>query len=293
MPYLLLIGAVLSNASAGIVSPAFSRKYENLKNGTGFFNAVYAFSACLAWLILFLIHPSFDWGVVLYALGFGAFYVCGSLGYLQALKTGPIMLTSLFIALSLIAVTVWGFFFWNTEFTWLVAIGLVLVAIAIYLCLNKGGAEDTQEEKHPISLKWLFFVALGFVGNAGCTIVQRNQQIAYGGRHGELLMVIATAFAGCVMLGMYLKGDKSDFQPLLKKTSVYPIASGVFNFGVNLFVILLASTALSPSLIYPVLSVGGLAITTVASIFLFKEKMKWWQWLGVVIGAAAVAILSI
>jgi drug/metabolite transporter (DMT)-like permease len=29
------------------------------------------------------------------------------------------------------------------------------------------------------------------------------------------------------------------------------------------------------------------------SAFVFKEKMRWWQWVGVAVGAAAVAILSI
>jgi drug/metabolite transporter (DMT)-like permease len=69
--------------------------------------------------------------------------------------------------------------------------------------------------------------------------------------------------------------------------------AGVCNFALNFFVILLASSSLSPSLIYPVMSVGSLACITVASIFLFKEKMKWWQWLGVAIGAMAVTILSL
>lgn len=293
MPYLFLIGAVLSNSLASVLVASFSRKSEEYRNGESFFNAMYAFSACLTWLILFLMKPSFDWGVVLYSLGFGAFYVCGTTGYVNAMKTGPIMLTSLFISLSLIGVTVWGFFFWNTKFTALVGIGLVLVAIAIYLCLNKGKKENNTEEKHPISLKWLFFVVLGFVGNAGCTIVQRNQQIAYNGQHAELLMVIATAFAGSVLLAMYLKSGVQDCKRLLKERSIYPIASGVFNFAVNLFVILLARTTLSPSVIYPVLSVGSLAIVTMASIFLFKEKMKWWQWIGVAIGVIAVAILNI
>ncbi len=293
MPYLFLIGAVLTNALSSVLSASFSRKSDEYRNSESFFNAIYAFSACITWLILFLINPSFDWGVVLYAFGFGAFYVCGTTGYINALKTGPIMLTSLFISLSLIGVTIWGFFFWNTSFSLLVGIGLVLVAIAIYLCLNKGKQENSAEEEHPISLKWLFFVVLGFVGNAGCTIVQRNQQIAYNGQHAELLMVIATAFAGSVLLARYLKSGSQDFKRLLKERSIYPIGSGIFNFGLNLFVISLAGTTLSPSLIYPVISVGALAIVTVASIFLFKEKMKWWQWLGVFIGAVAVALLSI
>ena len=56
---------------------------------------------------------------------------------------------------------------------------------------------------------------------------------------------------------------------------------------------LMALTDLSPSLIYPVIGVGGLAVVTIVSLFIFREKMRWWQWVGVAVGAVAVALLSI
>jgi drug/metabolite transporter (DMT)-like permease len=34
-------------------------------------------------------------------------------------------------------------------------------------------------------------------------------------------------------------------------------------------------------------------IVTIFSKFAFKEKLLWWQWVGVLIGAIAVAVLSI
>jgi drug/metabolite transporter (DMT)-like permease len=61
----------------------------------------------------------------------------------------------------------------------------------------------------------------------------------------------------------------------------------------NYFVILLAATSLSPSLIYPVIGVGSLAVVIMFSLFAFKEKLKWWQWLGLGIGAVATLLLSI
>ena len=45
--------------------------------------------------------------------------------------------------------------------------------------------------------------------------------------------------------------------------------------------------------VYPVLSIGSLMVTTFFSVFIFKEKMRWWQWIGVVVGATAVGLLSI
>ena len=69
--------------------------------------------------------------------------------------------------------------------------------------------------------------------------------------------------------------------------------AGICNLILNVFVMLMAVTDLSPSLIYPVIGVGGLAVITVFSLLVFKEKMRWWQWLGVAVGAIAVLLLSI
>ena len=74
-------------------------------------------------------------------------------------------------------------------------------------------------------------------------------------------------------------------------TSWYlPALSGLFNFFQNLFVIALA-TLLSSNIVYPVLMIGSLSITLVFSIGIFREKMKWWQWIGVLLGAVAIALL--
>ena len=83
------------------------------------------------------------------------------------------------------------------------------------------------------------------------------------------------------------------YKPAMKKSWYFPIIAGSCNVVLNLFVLLLASTSLSPSLIYPVIGVGGLMIVTLISLFVFKEKLRWQQWLGIGIGAVATALLSI
>lgn len=106
-------------------------------------------------------------------------------------------------------------------------------------------------------------------------------------------MMIATGISALVAFFLYLKSDKKDSRCLLRTSWYYPVAAGVLNALANLFVILMANTSLSPSLIYPVLSIGSLMVTTFFSVFIFKEKMRWWQWIGVVVGATAVGLLSI
>ena len=162
-----------------------------------------------------------------------------------------------------------------------------MVVCAITLCLY-----TKEKDEKPISLKWLFYVVLAFFGNAGCTIIQRTQQMQYNGQHGKMLMLFAMGFSALVYLFTYLRSDKSDMVVMLKKFGWIPVCAGICNLISNALVMLMAITDLSPSLIYPVIGVGGLAVVTIFSLFVFKEQMYLWQWLGVAVGAVAVALLS-
>lgn len=95
-----------------------------------------------------------------------------NIGIINALKNGPITLTSLFCQLSLLLASAWGFIFWGAEFTFFTATGLVLAATALWLCLY-GGKKKANTKT---DIKWFFFVSLAVIGNAGCSIIQRTQQ---------------------------------------------------------------------------------------------------------------------
>lgn len=289
MPYLYLIGAVVFAASESIMGAHYNKKNEGLKDSSSLYSLLCMCSVFVFWAILFCLDLTFDWFVVLYALGFAGFYTLCNVCLIRALKAGPITLTSLFMQLSLVGTTIWGFLFWHTKFTILIAFGLVLVVVAIWLCLYQGKA---QEEKGKISAKWLIYALLAFIANAGCSILQRTQQIRYDGKYGNFLMLIATGVSVVICLIAYFKSNRADSKIIVKRSWYIPVAAGGMNGLLNLLVILLATSTLSPSLIYPVIGVGSLAVTTIFSALIFKEKMRWWQWVGVAVGAIAVALLS-
>ena len=197
-------------------------------------------------------------------------------------------LSSLIMQLSMISTTVWGFFFWESEITASVIVGLLLVIVALVLCLYTG--KDGEGEKKRISAKWLLYISLFFVGNSVGTITQRTQQLDFDSAYGDFFMTVATGVSFAVCLFVYLKSDKTDTKKILEGSWYIPLLCGAFNFFQNLFVIILA-TLLSANIVYPVLMIGSLAITSIFSIAIFKERMNWWQWVGVVVGAIAIALL--
>ena len=291
MPYVYLILSVFCMASASVLGGYYNRRTAKYKGATSLFNFIRMLATLVCWCVFFVFDCSFNLDVLLYSLFFGLSFAVCVICTLHALKHGSVALTSLFMQASLIGVTIWGIIFWNAKFTPLVCIGLVLVTIGIALCiLDKKTGENNSKG---ISLKWLIFATLMFLTNAVCSIMQREQQIRYSGQHGSLLMVGVTAIATAVCFVIWKKDETTDFKVILKKDWVWPVFAGVGNFLLNVFVILLATSYLSSSLIYPVLSVCGLFVTTMFSLFAFKEKLKWWQWVGFVIGTVAIALLNL
>ena len=106
-------------------------------------------------------------------------------------------------------------------------------------------------------------------------------------------MMFAMTVAVAIFVFQYVRSDKTDTSTMLKTSSWIPALSGLSNVAMNVFVMLLATAPISSSIVYPVIAVGGLATVSLFSLFVFKEKLFWWQWLGIVVGAVAVALLSL
>ncbi len=288
MDYIFLCLALAFASSSSILGGFYSRKNSDCSCAASLYNFLTLASAFTLWLIAFLTDMSFEVGVFIYAVLFAGFYTLCMIGLINALKTGPVSLTSLILQLSLIAVTVWGFIFWDESITPAVVMGLFFIAVSLWLCLY---SRKNSEEK--INKKWILFVLMAFIGNAGCSIVQRTQQTVYKGEHGKMLMVLAVAFSVIVCMVIFLLSDKKGAKTAIKRSWYLPVLSGSGNALLNLLVMRLAISSLSPTLIYPVLAIGALCISMLFSLLIFKEKLTWQQWVGIAVGTAGIGILSV
>lgn len=288
MPYIYLILSVFMSASGNILGKLFNTRNKECKDSGVFYNFLQMLCVFLCWCGLYAFDFSFDIGVLFYSILFGVCYTTCSIGVINALKHGPTALTSLFTSLSLIVTTLWGFGFWDESLTVTVVIGLLLDCIAIVLCLY-----SKKKEEKGFSWKWLGYSVLALVSNAGCSIVQRTQQMQFSGAHGNMLMAFATFFAAVFCLIRFLKSDKSDAVTMMKKSWWTPALASFCNVALNALVMLMALTELPASLIYPVIGVGSFGVVLIFSRFFFKEKLHWRQWLGISFGAIAVVLLSI
>jgi drug/metabolite transporter (DMT)-like permease len=286
--YVYLICSVVCASTSSIFSRFFNSKNGDVKNASSLYSLLVCFAGLIGWGVLYASDFSFEPLVLLYSLGFGVSFVIVQTGIVNATKTGPVSLSALASQLSLIGTTIWGFIFWGDTPNAFSVVGILLVVVALWLCL---GSNKKDEEKG-VSFKWLTFAVMAFVGNMSCAIVQKSEQIAFNGEHGNQLMFFAMFFACIASYVLYSK-NRCENEKNVLRNGYYPTVAGLCNVGLNFCIISMLQRGLATSLIYPTIAVGGLSLVSLFSVFVFKEKLSWKRWLGIAIGVLAIVLLSI
>ena len=289
MPYLLLMLGTTFSSMVPLCGRLFRTQNASRTHVDCLYNALVPLGCFLAWGVLYLFAFSFDPAVLIYSAIYGISYFLCNIGMMGALKYGSTSLTALMLQMALVVAAVWGFFFWDTPFTVTVGVGTVLIVIALVLCIFEPG-----EKKGGGSLgKWLFFASVGLIGNAGGNIVIKYQQMNFGGEHIPMFMTFGCLVAIILSMIPAIREDKSDWKGAIRASWYAPLLSGISTMGANGFVVLTLGTDLSPAIIYPVVAVGGLMITTLISLIFFREKLRPMQWVGFGIGAVAILLLNL
>lgn len=288
MEYVYLLIGVIAMASQTVLGSAYNKINAEKRGTASLYNLCLIVCALIVYGVLACFSFTFHLPTLWYALGFGVAFAVTQFGMIMSLKTGPLSVTTLILQMSLAGPVIYGFIFWGEKASATDIAGLILCAISLCLCLIK--KEENREKK--IGPLWILYVALMFIGNAGCSIIQKSQQIAFDGEYKNMFMLFALGVSGLICLIWFCAGDKRDFAVIVRKTSVFPAVAGILNAVMNLIVMYLA-LRLPSGLVYPVISVGGLILSILASVVFFKEKIRWWQWGGMGLGAVATILLSI
>ena len=276
-----LVAIIVGVSGQSIVKKPYTQKTSG--GGVYFFNMLLSMAA-----LLFFVATSsklnFNLTYVPYSIGFAVAYAVSSVFMVLAIAYGSLSLTSLFISYSLMIPTIYGLILGEPVGNGFLP-GMILLVISIFLT-NK------RDEKAKISFKWVIFVLLSFIGNGMCTVVQKMQQVASGGKYKNEFMIVALAIVTIVMFIISLFQERRDIKFYAKSGWNWALICGVLNGMVNLFVMIL-SGRMSVSLMFPLISAGGLIVTYIVSRLFYKEKLTRIQFVGFVFGLAAVVLLNI
>lgn len=280
---LLLLTIVVFVSVQQVTKKAFNMK---VAGGAMSFSA----ASCVAAVVVFLITSggkmNFSAEFLPYSLLFAVSYSVTVVTGMLAIMAGPLSLTCLVTSFSLIVPTLYGILVLQEPVSTNLFIGLGLLAVALVLI----NLEEKGEKK--ITLKWAIYVLLAFVGNGMCSTVQKVQQIACGGQYKSEFMIVALCISilsiGLVAL---FTEKKSAISNLKAGFWLYTIC-GLANGGANFLVIYLSSR-MAASVMFPVISAGGIVLTFLISLFFYKEKLSKWQILGSALGLVSVIFLNL
>jgi len=285
---------ILSLAAALVGSIA--KKYYTDKEPTGLsggfvFNAV----ACLTAAVILLCWGGFGASsvfTIVLGVAFGAVTALQGITNIAALQVGPMSYTSVIISFSTLISSLSGVMFFDESLGWAQIMGMVLMLASFVLAAKS----DVDEKK--ANLKWLFLCLIAFVATGGIGVMQKvHQSSEYRDELNAFLIIAFVSSAVlCAFFAALMKRRESRFaEEKNGKRQVWlllgiMIASGACVAVNNKFNLYL-SGVMDSAVFFPIVNGGGLVLTTLAAVLLFKEKLSTKQWIGVVLGIASVVFL--
>lgn len=282
MIYLLLIPGILFISAQHIISKQYTVK---TKNGN---MLMFSFVRTLFALLFFVVCSggklNFNTRLLPYSAAFALTYGAATVGSIYSIKSGPLSISSLIMSYSLIIPTFYGIIFMNEPVRINTYIGIALLMISLFLINIK--KEDTK-----FSAVWIIWLIIGFLGNGLCSAVQKIQQITFDGAYKNEFMIESLILVCGVLFIMTLRqngGKKNAFKECFGYASLNGIANGI----VNLLIMVLV-TLMPGAVLYPSVSAGGIIVTFIVSLAVYKERFTKMQFTGYIIGIISVILLNL
>ena len=289
MEYIALIVSALGVTIQNILKQVFNEKGK----GSPFF-----FSAIISFLSMtFFLAVNNDWnynaGLLLPSAAFAVTYAAATAFPVFALLHGPLAKTILINSFSLLIPTLYGIIIQgknNAEAASpILIVGIILLFCSLFL------VNYQKKDEGKITLKWVIFVILAFLGNGLCSTVQAAKKDFYGNAGNNMFMIVALGMASLILLiaSLVMKEQRKHIVFTVKKGGLIAVFCGVANGLTNYLTLLLNASSVPASIIFPVISGGGLVLVFLYAVFIKKEKFTTVQYIGYGIGITALVLMNI
>ena len=284
MNWILLFSSDILETCKNVFSNKFSK--DTLKNETD----VYKFNMCLyvgAFLMLvFFKSAPVSVYTALLALAFAAVTAGAQHFYVKALNIGSMSFTSFMQGSNLVIPALYGVIFLKEDASVLKICAIAALVFSMALVL------DVKKEK--IHMKWFAFAFLSMIFTGFVGVLQTVHQMSQ--HSAELIGFLRFAFLYSVLFNLILwKKSETKEKATFKTKScavVSALVSGIFIGAVNIINLYLAGV-MPKVIFYPVVNGGLIIATLLSAVIFFQEKLNLKQCIGIVIGVAAMGIISI
>jgi drug/metabolite transporter (DMT)-like permease len=283
MNFLLIFVIVAAMSLQGVAQKQYNLKTRN--KCAFLYSGVSMAVAALFFLITSGGKLSFEINLLPYCLAFALFFGMAVLFTFFAVREGSLSFTSLATSYSLIIPTLSGLVLYNESVSIFFYIGLAALLVSLVLINEyKNGKRFT--------LKWIVYALLAFIGNGMCSTVQTYQQHVFEGKYKSELMIIALLTVSAVLVIISISKERKDIKECFRKGAPFMALYGIKVALVNLLVMIL-SRKMNVSVMFPLISGGGLIATSLVSIVVYKEQLTKKQYFGLLLGVIAVVLINI
>ncbi len=263
MNYCFLFLTVVTLAAQEV----FTKQYST-KKPTG--AVTYAALVSISALCMFVVSSGFKFRfcqeILGYTLLFTAAYCAATVFLTLAMGCGPLSLTSLIHSYSLMIPTLYGILFLHEKVRVSMCIGMALLVLSLAM-INYAKSDRKK------NVKWLLYVFVAFMGNGLCSTVQKAQQVAFGGQYKNEFMILSLAGVSIILLICSLLLERGHVLSSIRRGWYMAVPCGILNGLTNLLVLLL-STKIAASLMFPILSGGNVVLTSLVSVWGYHEKLN-------------------
>ena len=244
----------------------------------------------------------FAWGgfgkaslfTVLLGVLFGAVTALQGVTNMAALQVGPLSYTTVIISFSTLISALSGVLFFGESIELWQIIGMVLMLASFALA----NGEEIGGKR--ANLRWLLLCVVAFLATGAIGVMQKIHQSSAFKEELNAFLVIAfgvSAFlSGVVALFLRKKesgseenrNDRGGMMLLFLLMLVSGVCVAVNN-KINLYL----SGVIDSVIFFPVVNGGVLVLTTLASLIIFKERLRTKQWNGILLGIASVLCLCV
>ena len=290
MEIAIYIAIVLASVTQSASTKAFNRT-----GGSALvFNALKTLSACILFFLISI--PSFTLHLptVLFGLGYGLSLCVSTYAGYRALCLGPMALTGMLVSFSLIIPLLWGVLLRGEPMSVLKGCGLALLVAALLLVKAhhlRGGRAEERRGGLAEQGKWFLFVGLTFVCNGICSVLQKEHQTAYPSLYNREFMFFAMLLCAVVFVTIALvRTSPGEIRHTARKG--LGVLSGVTNSLANFLTLVLAGME-NASVLFPVISGGTILTSLLCGRVVFRERLRWNQYVALALGIAAIVTLKL
>ncbi len=293
----LLIVSILMNVAANSVLKNDFCKKEVKNNADLYaFNGMTSILAMASLAVIGIVMGSLtsvSLYTVLFGLVFGIVTALAAIFNMKAFECGPMSYTSVIISCSLVIPSFSGLFIPPVQSIAPIQYVGVACMLVSFVC-----AIDKKNDKSGVSLKWFLYCMASFMFNGSIGVMQKiHQNSAHKGELSAFLItafLVATVFS-FLMIPVFRKKEGAMTvlgQDKVKKFLIVGIICGIFIAFCNQINMYLSGVM--PSVVFfPVVNGAAMILTAIVGVLFLKERFSVKQWVGLVVGTAAIFLLCL